>query len=70
MCIMLWWGEGDDPVFPLSWTPDPKFTMRVDSCVLPPLDCEVIQVLEFFFPLECSTLIIETVKKTTESRST
>lgn len=44
-------------MFPISWTPDPKFTAMVDSRVLFPLDCEAIQVLECFRPLESNTLI-------------
>lgn len=31
--------------------------MRVDLCLLPSLDHEVIQVLDCYSPLECSTLI-------------
>lgn len=61
---------GDEPMFPFSWTLDSNSTMRVDSRVLPPLDCEVIQVLECFRPVKCSTLITQDVKMTMEWKST
>lgn len=44
-------------LFPFSWTSDPKAIVRVDSCVFPPLDCEVIKALKCFLPLECNILI-------------
>ncbi|CAI8612141.1 unnamed protein product [Vicia faba] len=50
-------GSEGEPIFPFSWTPDPKFIVRLYSCVLLTLDREVIYVLECFCPLECSTLI-------------
>lgn len=50
-------GEEGGPLFPFSWTPDPKATVRVDSRVLPPLDREVLQALECFFPLEFNIFI-------------
>lgn len=52
-------GELGGPLFPLSWTPYPKFTVMVDSRVLYPLDYEVIQVLKCFHPLESSILIVQ-----------
>lgn len=50
-------GEGGEPMLPSSWTPKSKSTVRVDSCVLPPVDREVIHYLEHFLSLECNTLI-------------
>lgn len=54
---------GGEPLFPLYWTPYSKLIERVDSCVLSPLDHEVIQVLECFHPLESSMLIALLVAK-------
>lgn len=45
-------GAGGEPLFLISWTPDPKFIVRVDSLVLSPLDREVIQVMECICPME------------------
>lgn len=50
-------GAGGEPLLSFSLTSNPKATMRVDSDVLPPLDREVIEALECFFPLECNNLI-------------
>ncbi|CAL5214842.1 unnamed protein product [Lathyrus oleraceus] len=50
-------GAGGKPLFPFSWTPDPKAIARVESHVLPPLDRKVIHTLECFRPLECIILI-------------
>ncbi|KAI5404316.1 hypothetical protein KIW84_051463 [Lathyrus oleraceus] len=52
-------GAGGEPLFPLSWTPNPKFTVKVDSSVLSPLDHEVIQVLECLLPMESNIPIAQ-----------
>lgn len=49
---------GGEPLFRFSWTPDPKATVRMDSCVLPSLDREVNHTLESFLPLECIIVIV------------
>ncbi|KAI5415962.1 hypothetical protein KIW84_041121 [Lathyrus oleraceus] len=50
-------GVAGEILFPFSWTSDPKAIVRVDSCVFPPLDFEVIEAMKCFLPLECSILI-------------
>lgn len=50
-------GTGGESLFPFTWTPDINATVRVESRILPPLDHEVIQALECFFPMEYNILI-------------
>lgn len=64
--VITW--VGGERLSPLSCTADPKFTVRLDSCVLSRLNREVIQVLEYF-PRNPTSSLPKTLKIDIECRS-